>query len=297
MSFMAEEEKRRLLARKKRVRAAHHGSVTRIISQVEEAIASTDACRLKQLIQSLSDKSSILSKLDDELIELVEEEELETEVEQADLIGEQISLAVISIEDTLRDLTIPTHGIDPLGTREGSSHEAEASPSGPEEHPATPSTLTSALADPHPTTTSSTVEPLHTPTSSPPLGNPSAPLTAISSLPSILSASAGGSSHITASSRPGAPPLSPMLPLSLPTPSIPPVPSMVPCHTVPSLAPSMTAHLSVLHAIASQVKLPKLSIKKFNGELTKWVTFWDSFNSSIHTNPKLSSVDKFNYLI
>ena len=26
------------------------------------------------------------------------------------------------------------------------------------------------------------------------------------------------------------------------------------------------------------------------------VTFWDSFNSSIHTNPMLSNVDKFNYL-
>ena len=48
--------------------------------------------------------------------------------------------------------------------------------------------------------------------------------------------------------------------------------------------------------VGPQVKLPKLSIKKFDGDLTKWVTFWDSFNSSIHTNPTLSSVDKFNYL-
>ena len=123
------------------MRAAHRGSVTRIISQVEEAIASADVCRLKQLRRSLSDKLSVLSKLDDELIKLVKEEELEAEVEQADLIGKKISLAVISIEDTLRDLTIPTRGIDPLGTREGSSHEAEASPSGPEEHPASTSML------------------------------------------------------------------------------------------------------------------------------------------------------------
>jgi len=140
---MAEEEKRRLLARKKRVRDTHRDSVSKIISLVEEAIASADACRLKQLRQSLSDKSSVLSKLDNELIELVEEEELEAKVEQADLIGEKISLAVISIEDTLRALTIPARGIDPLGTREGSSHEAEASPSGPEERPATPSASTS----------------------------------------------------------------------------------------------------------------------------------------------------------
>ena len=45
-----------------------------------------------------------------------------------------------------------------------------------------------------------------------------------------------------------------------------------------------------------RVKLPKLSIKKFNGDLTKWITFWDSFSSSIHSNPSLSNVDKFNYL-
>ena len=37
-------------------------------------------------------------------------------------------------------------------------------------------------------------------------------------------------------------------------------------------------------------------IKKFNGDLTKWVAFLDSFNSSIHANPTLSTVDKFNYL-
>ncbi len=44
------------------------------------------------------------------------------------------------------------------------------------------------------------------------------------------------------------------------------------------------------------MKLPKLSIKKFGGDLTKWVTFGDSFHSLIHSNPSLSSVDKFNYL-
>ena len=48
--------------------------------------------------------------------------------------------------------------------------------------------------------------------------------------------------------------------------------------------------------ITSHVKLPKLSIKKFNGDLMKWVTFWDSFDSSIHSNPSLSIGDEFNYL-
>ena len=36
--------------------------------------------------------------------------------------------------------------------------------------------------------------------------------------------------------------------------------------------------------------------KKFNGDLTKWLMFWDSFESSIHHHPDLSDIDKFNYL-
>ena len=44
------------------------------------------------------------------------------------------------------------------------------------------------------------------------------------------------------------------------------------------------------------VKLPKLTIKKFNGELTKWVPFWDAFESAIDNNPSLTDVDRFNYL-
>jgi len=44
------------------------------------------------------------------------------------------------------------------------------------------------------------------------------------------------------------------------------------------------------------VKLPKLTLKKFNGDLTKWTTFWDSYETSIHLNSQLSNIDKFIYL-
>ena len=37
-------------------------------------------------------------------------------------------------------------------------------------------------------------------------------------------------------------------------------------------------------------------MKKFNGDVTNWITFWDSFDSPIHSNNELSNVDKFNYL-
>ena len=47
---------------------------------------------------------------------------------------------------------------------------------------------------------------------------------------------------------------------------------------------------------SSKVKLPKLTLRKFNGDLTKWMPFWDSYVSSIHENPGLSTTDKFVYL-
>ena len=37
-------------------------------------------------------------------------------------------------------------------------------------------------------------------------------------------------------------------------------------------------------------------MKKFKGDVSKWQEFWDSFESSIHSNDCLSDVDKFNYL-
>ena len=48
--------------------------------------------------------------------------------------------------------------------------------------------------------------------------------------------------------------------------------------------------------MSPKVKLPKLELKRFNGNLTEWSTFWDSFESSVHNHPSLSGVDMFNYL-
>ncbi len=54
---------------------------------------------------------------------------------------------------------------------------------------------------------------------------------------------------------------------------------------------------SRMPAHAPHVKLSKLTMKRFNGDLTKWTTFWDSISSSVHANTALSGIDKFNYLI
>ena len=46
----------------------------------------------------------------------------------------------------------------------------------------------------------------------------------------------------------------------------------------------------------THAKLPKLELKKFHGNPMHWYPFWESFESAVHKNTNLSSVDKFNYL-
>ena len=48
---------------------------------------------------------------------------------------------------------------------------------------------------------------------------------------------------------------------------------------------------------STRVRLPKLELKRFDGELTTWIPFWSSFESVMHNSTELSPVDKFNYLI
>ena len=79
--------------------------MTRLTDKLDEILISGDARRLRQLKQSLTDKQHVLSKLDEELIELVNDEHLEEEVEAADLIRERIGLAIISLDDALESLS------------------------------------------------------------------------------------------------------------------------------------------------------------------------------------------------
>ena len=62
-------------------------------------------------------------------------------------------------------------------------------------------------------------------------------------------------------------------------------------------SPNPTPSLSLpTQGTIPRVKLPKLDLRKFDGEVSTWPTFWDAFESSIHKNPTLAPIDKFNYL-
>ena len=47
----------------------------------------------------------------------------------------------------------------------------------------------------------------------------------------------------------------------------------------------------------SKSRLPKITLPKFKGDVTQFRSFWDSFESTVHTNIDLTKIDKFNYLV
>ena len=59
-----------------------------------------------------------------------------------------------------------------------------------------------------------------------------------------------------------------------------------PAASSPTLtSPAVTPHVN-------RVKLPKLSLPHFSGNITKWDTFRDSYESVIHKNDDLTDIDK-----
>ena len=44
-------------------------------------------------------------------------------------------------------------------------------------------------------------------------------------------------------------------------------------------------------------KLPKLTLKCYNGSLMGWSAFWDAYKTAVHDNPSLGNVDKFDVSI
>ena len=58
---------------------------------------------------------------------------------------------------------------------------------------------------------------------------------------------------------------------------------------------SITEVKQVAVVSALKPKLPKLMLPKFKGEITQFHSFWDSNQSTIHTNSKILVTDNFNF--
>ena len=88
--------------------------MTILINQMNEALLAADVGRLKQLRQSLKNKIDVLSKLDEELLLSVGEEELNYEIEQADIVRERAELAIIQLDEALTKISKRSEKRSPL---------------------------------------------------------------------------------------------------------------------------------------------------------------------------------------
>ena len=92
--------------KKKRIRAGHRASATRISTQTKENLESTefDPAKMKQHLQFLKDKLRVIGQLDAEIVDLLQtEEETTREIEQSDTFKEGIELAMISFESAVAE--------------------------------------------------------------------------------------------------------------------------------------------------------------------------------------------------
>ena len=67
---------------------------------------------------------------------------------------------------------------------------------------------------------------------------------------------------------------------------------------IPSTVSLRAPSVSTTEPSASDIKvrLPKLEIKKFNGNILELQSFWDQFSSAIHNKENISNIDKSTYL-
>lgn len=93
------------LVRKKRVRAGHRASTTRIIAQARENMEQEErnTAALTQQMTALKTKLDLLTALDAEILELtLNEDEIAQEIEHADTYKAQLQTMVFELEGALK---------------------------------------------------------------------------------------------------------------------------------------------------------------------------------------------------
>ncbi|KAL5474873.1 hypothetical protein EMCRGX_G026896 [Ephydatia muelleri] len=91
------------LTKKKRIRAGHRASVTRIIAQVQQALESEElnSSKLKQQLQTLREKVDVLRKLHSDILSALETEDITGDIEQADIVKETLESTILDLDAAL----------------------------------------------------------------------------------------------------------------------------------------------------------------------------------------------------
>ena len=104
------------LARKKRVRNGHRTSTKRTISLPNNHLTSVDdksklalhAVKLTLYQKTLEDKLVVFQQQDNATLDLVGDDDVELEIEQADILRENMQSTIFEIENALTEIAQPT---------------------------------------------------------------------------------------------------------------------------------------------------------------------------------------------
>ena len=230
------------LAKKRKVLTGHRVSTRKNISSVEDILETLEEqdqpsaiiTRLRQQKLLLQEKPDTIQKLDEDILAVVNEDQIDEEICQADEFMEFTQLALMRIDAALTPSQLTPSSRSPGNV----SMALETHPS-PSKSPGNVSMTSETHLTPTSPENVSMVSEVH-----------------------LTSSTSHGNVFVTSD-----------------TP----------------LTPS-TSGISNTYSLGTQVKLPKLDLRKFDGDISKWPSFWDAFESSVHSNTKLAPVDKFNYL-
>ena len=104
---MAEE-----LAKKNRIRGGHRAKVTKRLKELTDLMAAGESHKLHHLRLSFTEKLETLKRLDEEIVELLDDNEVVmTEIDQANQVKDSIYKALVKIE---LELSGTTHVVTPL---------------------------------------------------------------------------------------------------------------------------------------------------------------------------------------
>lgn len=73
--------------------------------------------------------------------------------------------------------------------------------------------------------------------------------------------------------------------------------ALVPPTTVPNLDLTTTSNASAHNEGSLGIKLPRLNLGTFSGQIDKWIAFHSLYENSVHKNSNISDVEKFTYLL
>ena len=95
-------------SRKKRIRAGHRASAMKAIGWVEDLLApeKPNLDKLSQLKLMLSENLEMLKTLDVKILDMVKEDDLADEIEQADGFKEGVYAILVRIERVLRSILV-----------------------------------------------------------------------------------------------------------------------------------------------------------------------------------------------